>query len=176
MADMEQNLSLADALSEPPPQIEEEVKRDFMATLEAEKFDDVIGEKVGKTDYVPLLDDDGNGGPKAENQEAKAKPRAENLPRERPSATGPATVVENGDHGLEGSRPEPSGKILEEEMSYKDFLDHNDSWTTDDGRPCFASQLGLEPMDVAGEREREREREREISLRIAAVVKRVVRW
>ncbi|XP_015684417.1 microtubule-associated protein 4-like, partial [Protobothrops mucrosquamatus] len=84
MADTEQNLSLADALTEPPPQIEEEVKRDFMASLEAEKFDDVIGEKVGKTDYVPLLDDeDGDGGgPKAENQEAKAKPRAENLPRE----------------------------------------------------------------------------------------------
>ncbi|KAK9395983.1 microtubule-associated protein 4-like [Crotalus adamanteus] len=85
MADMEQNLSLADALTEPPPQIEEEVKRDFIASLEAEKFDDVIGEKVGKTDYVPLLDDeDGDGGgPKAENQETKAKPRAENLPRER---------------------------------------------------------------------------------------------
>lgn len=81
MADMEQNLSLADALTEPPPQIEEEVKRDFMATLEAEKFDDVIGEKVGKTDYVPLLDDDDD--PKAGNQEAKARPRVENVPRER---------------------------------------------------------------------------------------------
>ncbi|KAG8148143.1 hypothetical protein E2320_022699 [Naja naja] len=79
MADMEQNLSLADALTEPPPQIEEEVKRDFMASLEAEKFDDMIGEKVGKTDYVPLLDDDE---PKAGSQEAKAKPRAENVPRE----------------------------------------------------------------------------------------------
>uniref|UniRef100_A0A8C5RL78 Microtubule-associated protein 4 n=1 Tax=Laticauda laticaudata TaxID=8630 RepID=A0A8C5RL78_LATLA len=103
MADMEQNLSLADALTEPTPQIEEEVKRDFMASLEAEKFDDMIGEKVGKTDYVPLLDDDE---PKAGNQEAKAKLQAENVSQERPSATGPAAVVENGDHGLEGSRQE----------------------------------------------------------------------
>ncbi|XP_026545452.1 microtubule-associated protein 4-like [Notechis scutatus] len=103
MADMEQNLSLADALTEPTPQIEEEVKRDFMASLEAEKFDDMIGEKVGKTDYVPLLDDDE---PKAGNQEAKAKPQAENVAQERPPATGPAAVVENGDHGLEGSRQE----------------------------------------------------------------------
>lgn len=100
---MEHNLSLADALTEPPPQIEEEVKRDFIASLEAEKFDDVIGEKVGKTDYVPLLDDDD---PNTGNQEAKAKPHAESVPRERPSGTGPAAVVENGDHGLEGTRKE----------------------------------------------------------------------
>lgn len=58
MADLDHNLSLADALTEPPPEIEEEVKRDFIATLEAEKFDDVVGETVNKTDYVPLLDDD----------------------------------------------------------------------------------------------------------------------
>ncbi|XP_058040240.1 titin-like isoform X7 [Ahaetulla prasina] len=147
MADMEQNLSLADALTEPPPQIEEEVKRDFMATLEAEKFDDVIGEKVGKTDYVPLLDDDDD--PKAGNQEAKAKPRVESVPRERPTATGPAAVVENGDHGLEGSQKEPSGKIMEEQMSYKEFLDHNDVWPMDDSSHGFESQLRFKPMDVA---------------------------
>lgn len=54
MADLDHNLSLADALTEPPHDIEEEVKRDFIATLEAEKFDDVVGETVDKTDYVPL--------------------------------------------------------------------------------------------------------------------------
>ncbi|KAM6452661.1 uncharacterized protein PHA67_018882 isoform 2-T2 [Liasis olivaceus] len=146
MAGMEHNLSLADALTEPPPQIEEEVKRDFIASLEAEKFDDVIGEKVGKTDYVPLLDDDD---PDAGNQEAKAKPRAENVPRERPLATGPAAVVENGDHGLEGSRKGSPGKIMDEQMPYKEFLDHNDSWMVDDGNRCFDSQLAFKPMDVA---------------------------
>ncbi|XP_013923115.1 PREDICTED: microtubule-associated protein 4-like [Thamnophis sirtalis] len=148
MADMEQNLSLADALTEPPPQIEEEVKRDFMATLEAEKFDDVIGEKVGKTDYVPLLDDDDD--PQAGNQEAKAKPRVENVPRERPAATGPASVVENGDHGLEGASQEPSGKIMEEQMSYKEFLDHNDTWPADESSHAFESPFIMKPMDVAG--------------------------
>lgn len=80
MADLDHSLSLADALTEPPPQIEEEVKRDFMATLEAEKFDDVIGETVGKTDYVPLLDDDD---PKAGNQEAKNKPHADSVQADR---------------------------------------------------------------------------------------------
>lgn len=48
------DLSLADALAEPSPEIEEEIKRDFIATLEAEAFDDVVGETVGKTDYIPL--------------------------------------------------------------------------------------------------------------------------
>lgn len=76
MADLEHSLSLEDALTEPPPQIEEEVKRDFIATLEAEKFDDVVGEKVGKTDYVPLLDDDEA---KAGTQEAKTKPHTDGV-------------------------------------------------------------------------------------------------
>nr|XP_020039461.1 microtubule-associated protein 4-like [Castor canadensis] len=61
------DLSLADALTEPSPEIEEEIKRDFIATLEAEPFDDVVGETVGKTDYIPLLDVD-------EKAESKKKP------------------------------------------------------------------------------------------------------
>uniref|UniRef100_A0A8D0LD46 Microtubule-associated protein 4 n=1 Tax=Sphenodon punctatus TaxID=8508 RepID=A0A8D0LD46_SPHPU len=82
MADLDHNLSLADALSDPPPQIEEEVKRDFIATLEAEKFDDVVGETVGKTDYIPLLDDDDA---KAGNQDPKSKPHAEGIQVDRKS-------------------------------------------------------------------------------------------
>ncbi|KAJ6655089.1 hypothetical protein lerEdw1_005993 [Lerista edwardsae] len=109
MADFDHNLSLADALTEPPPQIEEEVKRDFIATLEAEKFDDVVGETVGKTDYVPLLDDDD---PKVGSQEMKAKPHADNVPVERTPVTGLAAVVENGDHGLEGSRKDADSSLL----------------------------------------------------------------
>ncbi|KAB0377841.1 hypothetical protein FD755_009419 [Muntiacus reevesi] len=64
------DLSLADALTEPSPEIEEEIKRDFIATLEAEAFDDVVGETVGKTDYIPLLDVDEKTG----NSESKKKP------------------------------------------------------------------------------------------------------
>lgn len=32
------------------------LKRDFVAGLEAQTFDDKVGETVGKTDYRPLLD------------------------------------------------------------------------------------------------------------------------
>ncbi|XP_059736102.1 microtubule-associated protein 4 isoform X27 [Bos taurus] len=64
------DLSLADALTEPSPEIEEEIKRDFIATLEAEAFDDVVGETVGKTDYIPLLDVDEKTG----SSESKKKP------------------------------------------------------------------------------------------------------
>lgn len=57
------DLTLSDALTDsvPPPVEENTVERDFMATLEAETFEDKVGETVGKTDYVPLLDDDEKG-------------------------------------------------------------------------------------------------------------------
>ncbi|NXB52267.1 MAP4 protein, partial [Leucopsar rothschildi] len=93
------NLSLADALTEPPHDVEEEVKRDFIASLEAEKFDDVVGETVDKTDYVPLLDDEDDA--KAGSQEPKgSKGHVDGIPVEHSSASGPM-VVENGDHGLQ---------------------------------------------------------------------------
>ncbi|NWT13081.1 MAP4 protein, partial [Vireo altiloquus] len=95
------NLSLADALTEPPHDIEEEVKRDFIATLEAEKFDDVVGETVDKTDYVPLLDDEDEVKPGS--QEPKGKGHADGIAVEHSSASGPM-VVENGDHGLQDHR------------------------------------------------------------------------
>uniref|UniRef100_A0A8C8ZLP1 Microtubule associated protein 4 n=1 Tax=Prolemur simus TaxID=1328070 RepID=A0A8C8ZLP1_PROSS len=90
------DLSLADALTEPPPEIEGEIKRDFIATLEAEAFDDVVGETVGKTDYIPLLDVDEKTG----NSESKKKPcsdisQVEDTPK--------PTVLANGDHGIEGN-------------------------------------------------------------------------
>ncbi|RXM28412.1 Microtubule-associated protein 4 [Acipenser ruthenus] len=58
MADLD--LSLSDALGDsPPPGVEEPVvQTDFIASLEAEKFDDLVGETVGKSDYRPLLDND----------------------------------------------------------------------------------------------------------------------
>ncbi|XP_057679827.1 microtubule-associated protein 4 isoform X7 [Corythoichthys intestinalis] len=56
----ELDLSLSDALVDSGPQQGQEsrVERDFVAQLEAETFDDQIGETVGKTDYIPLLDND----------------------------------------------------------------------------------------------------------------------
>lgn len=56
----ELDLSLSDALTDSVPQSGPEnlVERDFVAQLEAEAFDDQVGETVGKTDYIPLLDND----------------------------------------------------------------------------------------------------------------------
>ncbi|KAM9200554.1 microtubule-associated protein 4 isoform 8-T11 [Mergus octosetaceus] len=145
MADLDHNLSLADALTEPPPEIEEEVKRDFIATLEAEKFDDVVGETVNKTDYVPLLDDDDA---KAGGQEPKGKAHADSNQVEHTSASGP-TVLENGDHGIEDHRPVFPGEIMDEKLSYKEFLDRNDTWAMDDRDLCFESQPVFKPMEMA---------------------------
>ncbi|XP_064361635.1 microtubule-associated protein 4 isoform X4 [Dromaius novaehollandiae] len=146
MADLEHNLSLADALTEPPLEIEEEVKRDFIATLEAEKFDDVVGETVDKTDYVPLLDDDDDG--KAGSQEPKSKPHADSIQVEHTSASGP-TVVENGDHGIGNDRTVFPGEIMDESLAYEEFFDRNDACTMDDRDLCFESQPVFKPMEMA---------------------------
>ncbi|XP_069715222.1 microtubule-associated protein 4 isoform X4 [Phaenicophaeus curvirostris] len=145
MADLDHNLSLADALTEPPPEIEEEVKRDFIATLEAEKFNDEVGETVDKTDYVPLLDDEDA---KAGSQEPKSKAHADAIQVEHTSAGGP-TVVENGDHGIEDHRTVFPGEIMDEKLSYKEFLDRNESWAMDDRDLCFEPQPLFKPVEIA---------------------------
>ncbi|KAI1242501.1 Microtubule-associated protein 4 [Lamprotornis superbus] len=94
MADLDHNLSLADALTEPPHDVEEEVKRDFIATLEAEKFDDVVGETVDKTDYVPLLDDEDEAKPGS--QEPKGKGHVDGIPVEPNSQPLCSLAVELG--------------------------------------------------------------------------------
>ncbi|XP_030405599.1 microtubule-associated protein 4 isoform X2 [Gopherus evgoodei] len=144
MADFDHNLSLADALTEPPAEIEEEVKRDFIATLEAEKFDDVVGETVGKTDYIPLLDDDDDA--KAGSQEPKNKPHTDGGQVESTSAVGPA-VLENGDHGTEDDSTVFPREITDEKMSYKEFLDRNETWAVDDRDLCFEPQSIFRPME-----------------------------
>ncbi|XP_045348704.1 microtubule-associated protein 4 isoform X12 [Leopardus geoffroyi] len=111
------DLSLADALTDPPPEIEEEIKRDFIATLEAEAFDDVVGETVGKTDYIPLLDVDEKTG----NSESKKKPCSDTSQVEgTPSSK--ATGLANGDHGMEGNdtagSPTP---FLDEKMAFQGY-------------------------------------------------------
>lgn len=65
------DLTLSDALTDSMPQAVEEnvVERDFVAALEAETFEDKVGETVGKTDYIPLLDDDEKGEFYRQNQE-----------------------------------------------------------------------------------------------------------
>ncbi|XP_009577064.1 PREDICTED: uncharacterized protein LOC104077503, partial [Fulmarus glacialis] len=41
------------------------------------------------------------------------------------------------------------GEIMDEKLSYKEFLDRNDSWTMDDRDLCFESQPVFKPMEMA---------------------------
>ncbi len=49
------DFSLRDAFTDGAPKATQDslVKRDFMAGLEAQTYDDKVGETVGKTDYPP---------------------------------------------------------------------------------------------------------------------------
>ncbi|KAM5157472.1 microtubule-associated protein 4 [Mantella aurantiaca] len=99
MADLE----LGDALTDAPPEIEPEIKRDFISSLEAEAFDDVIGETCDKTDYVPLLDGD------------ETDPKAKLSDGGHPESH--AVVVANGEHGTgEIGVSDPFGSKLDEDV------------------------------------------------------------
>ncbi len=52
------DFSLRDAFTDGAPKATQDsrLKRDFVAGLEAQTYDDKVGETVGKTDYRPLLD------------------------------------------------------------------------------------------------------------------------
>ncbi|XP_034562238.1 microtubule-associated protein 4 [Notolabrus celidotus] len=100
----ELDLSLSDALTDSAPQQGPEslVERDFVAQLEAEAFDDQIGETVGKTDYIPLLDNDdtrADSGTALENGEQEA--HGVQKPGCKLTAGGQTSV----------SHPEPQGEV-----------------------------------------------------------------
>nr|KAF6420743.1 microtubule associated protein 4 [Molossus molossus] len=113
------DLSLADALTEPSPEIEGEIKRDFIATLEAEAYDDVVGETVGKTDYIPLLDVDEKTG----NSESKKKPCADSSQ-------------------VEGFPTE----FLEEKMAYQGYQ-NNQNWP-ENTNFCFEPEQMMNPVQT----------------------------
>nr|XP_012626567.1 microtubule-associated protein 4 isoform X3 [Microcebus murinus] len=132
------DLSLADALTEPPPEIEGEIKRDFIATLEAEAFDDVVGETVGKTDYIPLLDGDEKTG----NSESKKKPCSDVSQDED---TPKPTVLANGDHGIEGNDTTGSpADFFEENMAYQEYQ-NSQNWP-EDTNFCFQPEQVVNPI------------------------------
>ncbi|KAM8822357.1 uncharacterized protein AB9W97_004816 isoform 12-T14 [Spinachia spinachia] len=97
----ELDLSLSDALTDSAPQPgPENVVKDFVAQLQAESFVDQVGETVGKTDYVPLLDDDdtrADTGVTMENGEQEA--HGVQKPGCKLTAGGPTP------------RPEPQGEV-----------------------------------------------------------------
>ncbi|XP_053456467.1 microtubule-associated protein 4 isoform X23 [Nycticebus coucang] len=134
------DLSLADALTDPPPEIEGEIKRDFIATLEAEAFDDVVGETVGKTDYIPLLDVDEKTG----NSESKKKPCSDTSQLED---TPKSTVLANGDHGIEGNDNIGSPtEFLEEKMAYKEYQ-NSQNWP-ENTNFCFQPEQLVNPIQT----------------------------
>ncbi|KAL4657126.1 microtubule-associated protein 4-like [Arapaima gigas] len=81
------DLSLSDALSDTlPPQSENLLQKDFINTLEAQSFEDKVGETVGKSEYHPLLDVDGNREgsvviPGGQTPEQHQQPQGEAWPR-----------------------------------------------------------------------------------------------
>lgn len=42
------------------------------------------------------------------------------------------------------------GENMDEKLSYKEFLDRNESWTVNDRDLCFESQPVFKPMEMAG--------------------------
>ncbi|XP_021112346.1 microtubule-associated protein 4 isoform X27 [Heterocephalus glaber] len=136
------DLSLADALTEPPPEIEEEIKRDFMATLEAEAYDDVVGETVGKTDYIPLMDGDEKTG----SLESKRKPCSDTSQVEGTPSSKP-TVLANGDHAIEGNDTTgyPAG-FLDETMTFQEYQ-NSQNWP-EDADFCFQPGEVVNPIQT----------------------------
>ncbi|XP_071384453.1 microtubule-associated protein 4 isoform X2 [Centroberyx affinis] len=100
----ELDLSLSDALTDsvPQPGPESLVERDFVAQLEAEAFDDQIGETVGKTDFIPLLDND--------DTRADAGAALENGEQEAQGVQKPGCKLTAGGQ-TSASRPEPQGEV-----------------------------------------------------------------
>ncbi|KAM9417304.1 uncharacterized protein ACWYII_023424 isoform 23-T23 [Salvelinus alpinus] len=142
----ELDLSLSDALMDSVPQAgpEDLVERDFVAQLEAEAFDDQVGETVGKTDYIPLLDNDGN--------RADADSVLENGEQDAQGAQKPVTAGSKVTPGgqITASRPEPQGEVRpnssEEQVfaalsgSMAGFPDH---WSSQRNNPPQMMDSGL---------------------------------
>ncbi|XP_060679703.1 microtubule-associated protein 4-like isoform X2 [Hemiscyllium ocellatum] len=103
------DLDLNDALHESTLNVEPEIKRDFIASLEAEKYDDVVGESVTKESYVPLLDDETKSPPSEAKENVMVHLHEETAPEqsdggqlaERPGATEQESAeLPNGEHGV----------------------------------------------------------------------------
>ncbi|KAI5606504.1 microtubule-associated protein 4-like isoform X9 [Silurus asotus] len=109
------DLTLSDALTDSAPPVEEKlVERDFIATLEAETFEDKVGESVDKTDYIPLLDDDKKEtGAVLENGEQNAH-----------EAPKPGTVGFSGIPGehISVSKKEVQPHLIDQQALVSDFL------------------------------------------------------
>ncbi|KAJ4925669.1 hypothetical protein JOQ06_018392, partial [Pogonophryne albipinna] len=111
----ELDLSLSDALTDSVPQQGPEslVERDFMAQLESETFDDKVGETVGKTDYIPLLDDD--------DTRADTGAAMENGEQEAHGVQKPGCKLSAGEQ-ISVLRPEPQGEVRSHSLDQQQAL------------------------------------------------------
>ncbi|XP_074549919.1 uncharacterized protein LOC141807671 isoform X5 [Halichoeres trimaculatus] len=111
----ELDLSLSDALTDSAPQQGPEslVERDFVAQLEAETFDDQVGETVGKTDYIPLLDND--------DTRADSGTALENGEQEAHGVQKPGCKLTAGGQ-TSASRPEPQGEVWPRSLDQQQAL------------------------------------------------------
>uniref|UniRef100_A0A3B5A214 Microtubule-associated protein n=1 Tax=Stegastes partitus TaxID=144197 RepID=A0A3B5A214_9TELE len=111
----ELDLSLSDALTDsvPQPGPESLVERDFVAQLEAETFDDQVGETVGKTDYIPLLDND--------DTRADAGTTLENGEKEAHGVQKPGCKLTSAGQ-ISASRPEPQGEVRPRSLDQQQAL------------------------------------------------------
>ncbi|XP_072116508.1 uncharacterized protein [Mobula birostris] len=121
------DLDLVDALHESTPSVELEVKRDFISSLEAEKYDDVVGESVTKESYVPLLDDETKLSPSEAEGKAVGNLCDDTVPereaggqlaeRSAASEQGPGELP-NGEHGETGSTEMPNVPVGDELLHF----------------------------------------------------------
>ncbi|KAM8730777.1 uncharacterized protein AB9X84_025446 isoform 3-T3 [Acanthopagrus schlegelii] len=111
----ELDLSLSDALTDsvPQPGPESLVERDFVAQLEAEAFDDQVGETVGKTDYIPLLDND--------DTRADSGTALENGEQEVHGAQKPGCKLTPGGQ-TSALRQEPQGEVWPQSLEQQQAL------------------------------------------------------
>ncbi|XP_078254484.1 uncharacterized protein LOC144592969 isoform X5 [Rhinoraja longicauda] len=101
------DFNLIDALHETTPSVEMEVKRDFISSLEAEKYDDVVGESVTKESYIPLLDDETKLPPSEADGKAVVHSYGETVPEQ---ATNGRQLAERSEAGEQGPGKLPNGE------------------------------------------------------------------
>lgn len=101
-----------------------------------------MGETVGKTEYIPLLDGDEKTG----NVESKKKPCPDSSQVEETSSSKQA-VLANGEHGIE--RNDNAGfpaEFLGEKMAYQGYQ-NNQGWP-ENTNFCFESEKLVNPIEI----------------------------
>lgn len=124
------DFNLIDALHETTPSVEMEIKRDFISSLEAEKYEDVVRESVTKESYIPLLDDETKLPP------SDADGKALHVYAETEQATNGRQLAERSEAGEQGPGKLPNGEHGGGQADSTEAME----------RPGAEEQMKLEPM------------------------------